>query len=152
MMMVMMMMMMEKTPIRHQKNEFGGGEVTSFIRTQNRQDTANTATFSKATNARRLRVAFGPHRGLFLARETQIWYQNKNGVGWGRGGSDRLTSDLAGMVVVAVSSFEDFWENVWSFLPLLRGFLCVCVCVCVCCFFFKWRLARAHSFHSLGQD
>ena len=72
---------MEKTQIRHQKNEFGGGEVTSFIRTQNGQDTANTATFSKATNARRLRVAFGPHRRLFLARETQIWYQNKNGVG-----------------------------------------------------------------------
>ena len=33
-----------------------------------------------------------------------------------------------------------FLENVRQFIPRLRFF------------FLKWRLARAHKFHSLGQD
>ena len=37
---------------------------------------------------------------------------------------------------------QGFWENVRPFISRLRFF----------CLFFKWRLVRAHLFHSLGKD
>ena len=39
---------------------------------------------------------------------------------------------------------EDFWENVRPLISRLRFFSFL--------FFSKWRLARAHKFHSLCQD
>ena len=38
---------------------------------------------------------------------------------------------------------EDFWENLRPFIPRLRFFFF---------FFLKWRLIRAHLFHSFCQD